>query len=194
MGKICGMDVSYAQGSINWEQVKASKKIEFAILRAGYGRETSQVDTQFERTMPPASGWAFQLAFTGTAMPLLPPKQNRKRKFACKRFGESSLNIRLRSTSKSFAAFNKPMPSAPHFALHWKMPVIIRRFIHSNLPWKVISVRQSKIAMIFFCPILAYSKQIMLGIMDYGSTVGRAVFQAFLAMWIWIMLTRIIQP
>ena len=32
MGKICGMDVSYAQGSINWEQVKASKKIEFAIL------------------------------------------------------------------------------------------------------------------------------------------------------------------
>ena len=49
MGKICGMDVSYAQGSINWEQVKASGKIEFAILRAGYGRETSQVDTQFER-------------------------------------------------------------------------------------------------------------------------------------------------
>ena len=38
MGKICGMDVSYAQGSINWEQVKASKKIEFAILRAGYGK------------------------------------------------------------------------------------------------------------------------------------------------------------
>ena len=32
MGKICGMDVSYAQGSINWEQVKASGKIEFAIL------------------------------------------------------------------------------------------------------------------------------------------------------------------
>ena len=49
MGKICGMDVSYAQGSINWEQVKASKKIEFAILRAGYGRETSQVDTQYCR-------------------------------------------------------------------------------------------------------------------------------------------------
>lgn len=49
MGKICGMDVSYAQGNINWEQVKASGKIEFAILRAGYGRETSQVDTQFER-------------------------------------------------------------------------------------------------------------------------------------------------
>lgn len=49
MRKICGMDVSYAQGSINWEQVKASGKIEFAILRAGYGRETSQVDTQFER-------------------------------------------------------------------------------------------------------------------------------------------------
>ena len=26
MGKICGMDVSYAQGSINWEQVKRLEK------------------------------------------------------------------------------------------------------------------------------------------------------------------------
>ena len=44
-----GIDVSYAQGNINWEQVKASKKIDFAILRAGYGKEFSQVDSQFEK-------------------------------------------------------------------------------------------------------------------------------------------------
>ena len=41
MRKICGMDVSYAQGSINWEQVKASGKIEFAILRAGYSSNSN---------------------------------------------------------------------------------------------------------------------------------------------------------
>ena len=44
-----GIDVSYAQGEINWDAVKASGQVNFAILRAGYGRETSQVDTQFER-------------------------------------------------------------------------------------------------------------------------------------------------
>ena len=44
-----GINVSYAQGVIDWEKVKASGLVDFAILRAGYGRETSQVDTQFER-------------------------------------------------------------------------------------------------------------------------------------------------
>lgn len=44
-----GIDVSYAQGTIDWDAVKASGQVDFAILRAGYGRETSQVDTQFER-------------------------------------------------------------------------------------------------------------------------------------------------
>ena len=44
-----GIDVSYAQGVIDWEKVKASGQVNFAILQAGYGKETSQVDKQFER-------------------------------------------------------------------------------------------------------------------------------------------------
>ena len=44
-----GIDVSYAQGVIDWDAAKSSGLVDFAILRAGYGRETSQVDTQFER-------------------------------------------------------------------------------------------------------------------------------------------------
>lgn len=44
-----GIDVSYAQGVIDWDKVKASGKVDFAILRAGYGKESSQVDDQFER-------------------------------------------------------------------------------------------------------------------------------------------------
>lgn len=39
-----GIDVSYAQGNINWGHVTA----DFAIIRAGYGREVSQKDAQFE--------------------------------------------------------------------------------------------------------------------------------------------------
>ncbi|HAU88351.1 MAG TPA: hypothetical protein DCW90_23610 [Lachnospiraceae bacterium] len=44
-----GIDVSYSQGKIDWDKVKSSGKIEFAIIRAGYGKELSQIDDQFER-------------------------------------------------------------------------------------------------------------------------------------------------
>lgn len=42
-----GIDVSKHNGSINWQQVKADG-IEFAIIRAGYGKLTSQKDVRFE--------------------------------------------------------------------------------------------------------------------------------------------------
>ncbi len=44
-----GIDVSEHQGVIDWNKVKSSGKVDFAILRAGYGKESSQVDKQFER-------------------------------------------------------------------------------------------------------------------------------------------------
>ena len=43
-----GIDVSAWQGDINWAKVKASG-VEFAILRAGIGREASQIDKYFEK-------------------------------------------------------------------------------------------------------------------------------------------------
>ena len=44
-----GIDVSYAQGKVDWDKVKASGKAEFVLIRAGYGREINQIDSQFER-------------------------------------------------------------------------------------------------------------------------------------------------
>lgn len=44
-----GIDVSEHQGVIDWDKVKVSGMVDFVILRAGYGKETSQVDRQFER-------------------------------------------------------------------------------------------------------------------------------------------------
>ncbi|MCM1315598.1 MAG: D-Ala-D-Ala carboxypeptidase family metallohydrolase [Alistipes senegalensis] len=44
-----GIDVSEHQGIIDWDKVKASGKVDFAIIRAGYGKEINQVDQQFER-------------------------------------------------------------------------------------------------------------------------------------------------
>ena len=43
-----GIDVSRYQGEIDWKKVKASG-VQFAMLRAGYGRFDSQKDAQFER-------------------------------------------------------------------------------------------------------------------------------------------------
>lgn len=42
-----GMDVSYVQTSVDWARVKAAG-IEFAMVRAGFGRELSQKDRMFE--------------------------------------------------------------------------------------------------------------------------------------------------
>lgn len=44
-----GIDVSKHNGVIDWQSVKASGKVDFAILRAGYGKSISQKDIQFER-------------------------------------------------------------------------------------------------------------------------------------------------
>ena len=59
-----GIDVSVHNGSINWNQVK-NDGVQFAILRAGYGREISQKDQRFEEyyanakavSMPVGSYW-----------------------------------------------------------------------------------------------------------------------------------------
>lgn len=45
--KLSGIDVSVYQGNIDFE--KASKEIDFAVLRAGFGRLTSQEDDRFQR-------------------------------------------------------------------------------------------------------------------------------------------------
>ena len=44
--EVKGIDVSKHQGEIDWQKVKDSG-VEFVILRAGYGREISQVDPCF---------------------------------------------------------------------------------------------------------------------------------------------------
>ena len=44
-----GIDVSKHNGNINWKNVKNSNKVDFAILRAGFGKVLSQKDTKFEQ-------------------------------------------------------------------------------------------------------------------------------------------------
>ena len=43
-----GIDVSKHQGTIDWKKVKSSGKVEFAIIRAGYGKVITQKDPKFE--------------------------------------------------------------------------------------------------------------------------------------------------
>jgi GH25 family lysozyme M1 (1,4-beta-N-acetylmuramidase) len=44
-----GIDVSHHQGNIDWQSVKASGKVDFCIIRAGYGKSISQKDAKFEQ-------------------------------------------------------------------------------------------------------------------------------------------------
>ena len=44
-----GIDVSYHQGMINWQVVKETGLVKFAIIRAGFGRYANQKDPMFER-------------------------------------------------------------------------------------------------------------------------------------------------
>lgn len=43
-----GIDVSHHNAVIDWKKVKQSGKVDFAIIRAGYGKVISQKDKQFE--------------------------------------------------------------------------------------------------------------------------------------------------
>lgn len=43
-----GIDVSEHQGNIDWAKVKSGGAVEFAILRAGYGKYVKQKDKKFE--------------------------------------------------------------------------------------------------------------------------------------------------
>lgn len=44
-----GIDVSKHNGNIDWAKVASSKKVDFAIIRTGFGKEaTNQVDSKFE--------------------------------------------------------------------------------------------------------------------------------------------------
>jgi len=47
--KTFGIDISKHNGLINWDALKNSKKVDYAIIRAGYGKLLSQKDINFER-------------------------------------------------------------------------------------------------------------------------------------------------
>lgn len=44
-----GIDVSKHNGNINWQSIKNTKRVDFVILRAGYGSSISQKDAKFEQ-------------------------------------------------------------------------------------------------------------------------------------------------
>lgn len=44
-----GIDISQHDSSIDWSKVKNSGKVDFAIIRAGYGRVTCQKDSCFDK-------------------------------------------------------------------------------------------------------------------------------------------------
>ena len=55
-----GIDVSEHQGHIDWAKV-AKDGVQFAVIRAGYGRELSQKDDYFEQNYTAAKKAGIQV-------------------------------------------------------------------------------------------------------------------------------------
>ena len=135
-----GIDVSKHQGVINWEKVKASGQVDFAILRAGFGKESSQIDVQFERNYSECKRLGIPCgAYTGTATPKLPQKRGRRLLCACLLWLESSSSIQSHLTSKNRQVCKMQMPCVRRFAVRWNLPGIMRQFIRSSRLWKAVS-------------------------------------------------------
>lgn len=53
MAVLKGVDVSRHQGVVDWKKVKAAG-IDFAVIRAGYGRYDTQIDSRFKANIEDA--------------------------------------------------------------------------------------------------------------------------------------------
>ena len=90
--KYKGIDVSKWQGDINWEKVRASG-VEFAMLRAGFGRCQGQNDTSFERNYREAKKngilvGAYHYSYAKTSR-----TQKRRRSIFSRLYPEKALNF-----------------------------------------------------------------------------------------------------
>ena len=101
-----GIDVSVHNGDIDWQKAKADG-IEFAIMRAGYGKLASQIDQKFEQNYKnakavnlPVGAYWYSYAMNGT-------RHGRRRMCSSRSSRESSLKclyisiLRKRSSSTS---------------------------------------------------------------------------------------------
>ena len=194
MGKICGMDVSYAQGSINWEQVKASKKIEFAILRAGYGRETSQVDTQFERNYAACKRLGIPVGVYWYSYATTAAEAEQEAKVCLQTIRGKQFEYPVAFDIEEARSLPQADALCTAFCNALEKQGYYAEFIRLSRLWKITLVQQLRAAMTFFSRTLACNRLLTLEHMGCGSIAGRDAFREFPVMWIWIMPTKIIQP
>lgn len=134
-----GIDVSKHQGVINWEKVKASGQVDFAILRAGFGKESARSMCSLNGITASANGLESPAVRTGTATPKLPQKRSRRLLCACLLWLESSSSILLLLTLKNRQVCKMQMHFVRRFVVRWNLPGIMRQFIRSSRLWKAVS-------------------------------------------------------
>lgn len=115
-----GIDISKHNGAVNWAQVKADG-VQFAILRAGYGKEASQKDTQFEANYIgckaqgiPCGAYWYSYAAT--------PAEARQEAAVCLSFLKAKpLRSRSTSTLRNKRCLPRERPPAPPLQRHsWR--------------------------------------------------------------------------
>ena len=78
-----GVDISAWQEKVNWKKIK-NDGIDFAILRAGYGKNASQEDAYFATNFKNATAAGLPVVFTGILMPRAWRMWKKRRACACK--------------------------------------------------------------------------------------------------------------
>lgn len=134
-----GIDVSKHQGVIDWEKVKASGQVDFAILRAGFGKEPNQIDVQFERNYSecrrlgiPCGAYWYSYAKTAA-------EAEQEAAVCLSALAGNSSSILLLLTLKNRQVCKMQMPCVRRFAVRWNLPDIMRQFIRSSRLWKAVS-------------------------------------------------------
>lgn len=134
-----GIDVSKHQGVINWEKVKASGQVDFAIYGLVLGKNPARSMCSLNEITASANGLESPAVHTGTATPKLPQKRSRRLLCACLFWLESSSSIQSHLTSKNRQVCKMQMPCVRRFAVRWNLPGIMRQFIRSSRLWKAVS-------------------------------------------------------
>ena len=134
-----GIDVSKHQGVINWEKVKASGQVDFAIYGLVLGKNPARSMCSLNGITASANGLESPAVRTGTATPKLPQKRSRRLLCACLLWLESSSSILLLLTLKNRQVCKMQMHFVRRFVVRWNLPGIMRQFIRSSRLWKAVS-------------------------------------------------------
>ena len=93
MAVLHGIDVSYANGALDWEAIKLTGEVDFAILRAGYGQ--NNLDAQFLSNVQGCVDYSIPFGIYWFSYALSEQNATAEGNFACDRLEATGATLSL---------------------------------------------------------------------------------------------------